>query len=76
MTKAFPGNPYADTPYRASGDTQAVMTALSALAYEQRTANLIAYLDYVTRMGMTGPALTDPYTLVLQRLGLDSEATE
>lgn len=76
MTKAFPGNPYADTPYRASGDTQAVMTALSALVYEQRTANLIAYLDYVTRMGMTGDALTGPYVEILRRLGLNQEATE
>ena len=74
MSANLPGNPYAGREPRT--ETDGIMSALDTLSFEQRTANLIAYLDYVTRMGMTGPALTDPYTLVLQRLGLDQEATE
>ena len=66
-----------DSPYLDRfGGVRVDVSAVLALAYEQRTANLIAYLDYVTRMGMTGDALTGPYVEILRRLGLNQEATE
>ena len=74
MTANLPGNPYAGREPRT--ETDGIMSALDTLSYEQRTANLIAYLDYVTRMGMTGDALTGPYVEILRRLGLNQEATE
>lgn len=72
MAEELPGNPYLDR----FGGVRVDVSAVLALAYEQRTANLIAYLDYVTRMGMTGDALTGPYVEILRRLGLNQEATE
>lgn len=75
MSTNFPGNPWADVHSEVDLNTAGVIAALNVLSYEQRTANLIAYLDYVTRMGMTGDALTEPYVEILRRLGLNQEAT-
>lgn len=74
MNDNFPGNPYAEKALSYPG-YEDIGPAVMTLAYEQRTANLIAYLDYVTRMGMTGDALIGPYAEILQRLGIDQEVT-
>lgn len=45
MSHNFPGNPYAGREPRT--ETDGIMSALDTLSYEQRTANLIAYLERV-----------------------------
>lgn len=70
----LPGNPY-DTPY-ASNNTQATL----ALAYEQRTANLLKCMELVVRTRPEGvyPSEADAelQARVMKRLGLNGEGDD
>ena len=73
MSNNFPGNPYAGREPHTAAD--GIISALDTLAYEQRTANLIAFLDQCNRNGGTGPEVYALQRQVIARLGLDQEAT-
>lgn len=60
----LPGNPYAGHVLQLSRDTAALRAALLAVAYELRTANLIAVEDSLDR---------DPRPRVRARLGHDDQ---
>lgn len=47
MSTNFPGNPWADVHSEVKKDAAGVMSSLHLLAYEQRTANLIAYVRHI-----------------------------
>ena len=70
---ALPGNPHYDgARYHADGDEfdqcRAQAEAMLALAYEQRTANLIAYIDQLWRAGEDVPGALDAQ--IRERLGM------
>ena len=67
MSNNFPGNPYAGREPHTAAD--GIMSALDTLSFEQRTANLIAYLDVLVKVGDTSPGFTTVVADVHQRLG-------
>ena len=73
MSHNMPGNPYAGREPHTEAD--GIMSALDTLSFEQRTANLLAFLDQCNRNGGTGPEVYRLQKQVIARLGLDQEAT-
>ena len=72
MSKQMDGNPYAEQsaiqPHLTENDGfWGISQTIMALAYEQRTANLIAFSDVLMKSGL-GPETLDD---AAQRLGLD-----
>ncbi|MFL0579570.1 hypothetical protein [Dietzia sp. 179-F 9C3 NHS] len=65
MSPHLPGNPYGSVTPNFASTTDAVF----ALTYEQRTANLIAFLS----ADPTGPR-QEVHEQIMQRLGLRDEA--
>lgn len=71
MSNPLPGNPYqADNGLTETADGLQITKALQALAYEQRTANLIA-LASTPGVGMEGK--TTALNQVQTRLGMHNE---
>lgn len=67
MSNSLPGNPYAGPSPKGDAATQATL----ALAFEQRTANLIAELSMQALMDQQGIVLSDAAVDTLNsRLGL------
>lgn len=83
MSTELPANPYANRSdyVEVEGAPYAISLAILALAYEQRTANLIASLQPITVAGGTeiGPNpdhAINVLALVNERMGLDIGGTE
>lgn len=76
MSKKLPmvGNPYLRTLENAGGGYGAEVLAQLAIAYEQRTANLIAYTALTVQVQLSGVRsgqdLTERGELIEERLGL------
>ena len=70
MNYSLPGNPYAGPSPKGDAATQATL----ALAFEQRTANLIAELSMQALLDQQGIVLSGETVDALNaRLGLDSD---
>ena len=68
QSEQFPGNPYVNMYGVANGEVE---DAVLALAYEQRTANLIAFLAHATQSGGNGAEMRRLHKQVVERLGLE-----
>ena len=71
MSENFPGNPWADVHSEVKKDVAGVMSSLHLLAYEQRTANLIALLGELDRKHTPLGQAQELLDQILNRLGLD-----
>ena len=72
MSFEMPGNPYAVEPdqWSVSSDGEATVTALLALAFEQRTANLIAYYALASQLDVGMPT-QEALREMTDRMGMD-----
>lgn len=71
----LPGNPYAEhEPHTEAGG---IISALDTLAYEQRTANLIAVATalYPDGSHLSTRVVDGVHAEIMRRLGIDTEAT-
>ena len=67
-SKELPSNPYVNIYGVANGEVE---DAVLALAYEQRTANLIAFLAHAAQSGGNGAEMRRLHRQVVERLGLE-----
>lgn len=70
------GNPHYSedvSDYTDTRDGREVVGAILALAYEQRTANLIAFLDGAHEPLPPGDGPLELYTEIVKRLGLKDD---
>lgn len=66
-SRNFPGNPYADR--QPNTEAGGIILSLDTLAYEQRTANLIAYAQVIQGVGVSDNSQAYVHTQILERLG-------
>jgi len=71
----FPGNPYATDSHFLSNDAAAITKAITLLAFEVRTANILAAAqvtmaaDVATASGKVLPVTAELYTTLMDRVG-------
>lgn len=68
MSEALKGNPFAEM---GGHGLDGLMPAFDTVAFELRTANLIAFLDQCNRNGGAGPEVHALQRQVIVRLGLE-----
>lgn len=70
MSAPIPGNPFLLEAFRGTGADLAIASSSYAVAYEMRTANLIAYARHIDGTD------TDVLAQIAERLGLRDEGSQ